>query len=76
VQAIRQFVLEFVSPLALNYGHQLLAAAAHVWSERRHKSPSVTAKRVRLLVLMVLFNRLLHSVIVTLFEMIFTIVSC
>jgi len=43
---IRQFVLEFISPLALNHGQHLLAAAAHVWNERRHKSPSGNAKSV------------------------------
>ena len=42
-------MLEFVSPLALNHGQHLLTAAAHVWSERRHKSLSLNAKSVSLL---------------------------
>jgi len=49
VQTIRQFVLEFVSPLALNHGQHLLTAAAHVWNERRHRSASMNAKSVSLL---------------------------
>jgi len=47
-QMIRQFVLEFISPLALHHGQHLLAAAAHVWNERRQKSPTVNAKSVSL----------------------------
>jgi len=48
MQMIRQFVLEFISPLALNHGQHLLAAAAHVWNERRQKTLSVNAKSVSL----------------------------
>jgi len=51
VQTIRQFVLEFISPLALNHGQHLLSAAAHVWNERRQKSVPVNAKSVSLLLL-------------------------
>lgn len=49
MQTIRQCVLEFISPLALNHGQHLLAAAAHVWNERRPKSLSANAKSVSLL---------------------------
>jgi hypothetical protein len=41
---IRQCLLEFVSPLALNYCQYLLAAIASVWNDRRQRSSAT--KRV------------------------------
>lgn len=38
LQQIKQFILGFVSPIALHHGVNLLGAVAVVWNDRRQRS--------------------------------------
>jgi len=45
-KAVRQCILEFISPLALHHTQHMLAAVAVVWNERRQKGLGSAVKRV------------------------------
>ena len=37
VQIVKQFILEFVSPISVHHGTNLMAAVAVVWHDRRNR---------------------------------------
>ena len=49
-QIVRQYILEFLSPISLPHGTHLLGAIAVAWNDRRNKNAAKNMKRVKDLV--------------------------